>query len=44
MLAELRCPFQSDSRMRSITFDQKDQPKFDAAVQGLADTYSVVIE
>jgi hypothetical protein len=44
MLAELRCPFQSDSRLRSITFDQKNQPKFDAAVQGLADFYTVVVE
>ena len=44
MLAELRCPFQSDSKSRSITFDQKNQPKFDEAVQELANVYAVVIE
>ena len=44
MLAELRCPFQSDSRLRSITFDQKNQSKFDEAVQELANVYAVVIE
>jgi hypothetical protein len=43
MLAELRCPFQSDSKMRSITFDQKNQAKFDEAIRKLADVYAVEI-
>jgi hypothetical protein len=44
MLAELRCPFQSDSKLRTLTFDQQNQAKFDEAVQRLRDVYAVEIE
>lgn len=44
MLAELRCPFQSDPKGHSITFDQKYQPIFDEAVQKLAGNFVVDLE
>jgi hypothetical protein len=44
MLAELRCPFQSDLKMQTITFDQNNQAKFDQVLQELADVYAVQIE
>jgi hypothetical protein len=43
-LAELRCPFQSDLKLRTITFDQKNQAKFDQALLELADVYAVQVE
>jgi hypothetical protein len=43
-LAELRCPFQSDMKTRAISFDQRDQAKFDEAVQQLQDTFAIEIE
>jgi hypothetical protein len=43
-LAELRCPFQSDSKLRTITYDQKNQAKFDKALQRLANVYAVEVE
>jgi hypothetical protein len=43
MLAELRCPFLSDSKILSITFEQKNQAKFDEAIQKLSDVYAVTI-
>ncbi len=43
MLAELRCPFQSDSKLLSITFDQKNQARFDEAIQKLTDVYAVMV-
>jgi hypothetical protein len=43
MLAELRCPFLSDSKILSITFEQKNQAKFDKAIQKLSDIYAVTI-
>lgn len=43
-LAELRCPFQSDLKLRTISFDQQFQAKFDEAVQQLQDIFAVEIE
>ncbi len=39
MLAELRCPFQSDPATRIVSIQQKEQGKFDEAVQKLAGEY-----
>ncbi len=44
MLAELRCPFQSDPNTRTVSIQQKDQDKFDEAVLQLKDTFAVEIE
>jgi hypothetical protein len=44
ILAELRCPFQSDHKSWTITFDEKYQAKFDEAIQRLAHVYAVQIE
>ena len=43
-LAELRCPFQSDLKTRTISFDQQYQPKFEEAVQQSQDTFAIEIE
>jgi hypothetical protein len=44
MLAELRCPFQADSKIRSIQIQQKEQARFDEAVQKLRDSLIIEIE
>jgi hypothetical protein len=44
MLAELRCPFQADSRIRSIQIQQKEQARFDEAVLKLRDSLIIEIE
>jgi len=44
MLAELRCPFQADPKIRAISFDQQHQPKFDEAVLKLQDIFAIEIE
>ena len=44
MLAELRCPFQSDPVTRAVSFQQKEQPKFDQAVAKLASKFIIEIE
>jgi hypothetical protein len=44
MLAELRCPFQSDPIMRTVSIRQKEQEKFDQAVARLGDDFEIVIE
>ena len=44
MLAELRCPFHADSATRTVSLQQKEQDKFDEAVQHLQDTYAIEIE
>jgi hypothetical protein len=43
-LAELRCPFQSDLKTRTVSFDQQYQPKFDEAILKLQDTFSIESE
>jgi hypothetical protein len=43
-LAELRCPFQPDNKNLIFTYDQEYQPKFDEAVQRLADSYDLQFE
>ncbi len=43
-LAELRCPFQSDPVTRTVSLQQKDQAKFDEAVQKLASDFVFEIE
>ncbi|MBI5823354.1 MAG: hypothetical protein HZB18_04950 [Chloroflexi bacterium] len=44
MLAELRCPFQADSKIRAIQIQQKEQARFDEAVLKLRDTLIIEIE
>lgn len=44
MLAELRCPFQSDPVTHTISLQHKEQAKFDQAVQKLQDTFAIEIE
>ena len=44
MLAELRCPFQADSKIRSIQIQQKEQARFDEAVLKLRDSLIIEIE
>jgi hypothetical protein len=44
MLAELRCPFQSDPKIRSIQIQQKEQTRFDEAAQALKDSLIIEIE
>ncbi|MGD8404253.1 MAG: hypothetical protein PVJ21_11370 [Anaerolineales bacterium] len=44
MLAELRCPFRSDPVNRTVNIQQKEQDKFDEAVQQLKDTFDIEIE
>jgi hypothetical protein len=44
MLAELRCPFHADSTTRTVSLQQKEQDKFDEAVQHLQDAYAIEIE
>ncbi len=44
MLAELRCPFQSDPRTRVVSIQKKEQAKFDEALQKLADDFAIEIE
>lgn len=41
VLAQLRCPFQSDIKNCTITFNQKYQALFDEAVQKLAASYAI---
>ncbi len=43
-LAELRCPFQSDPVTRTVSLQQKEQGKFDEAVQKLASDFVFEIE
>jgi hypothetical protein len=43
-LAELRCPFQSDLKTRTISFEQRYQAKFDEAVQQLQDRFAIEVE
>jgi hypothetical protein len=44
MLAELRCPFQSDPVTRAVNLQQKEQAKFDEAVQRLQSEFAIEIE
>ena len=44
MLAELRCPFQSEPTTRAIHIQQKEQAKFDEAVHKLQDSLIIEIE
>jgi hypothetical protein len=44
ILAELRCPFQADSKIRSIQIQQKEQARFDEAVLKLRDSWIIEIE
>jgi hypothetical protein len=44
MLAELRCPFQSDPKTRIISIQQKEQGKFDEALEKLKDDLIIEIE
>jgi hypothetical protein len=44
MLAELRCPFQSDPVTRTVVIHQAEEGKFDEAVAKLADEFEIVIE
>lgn len=43
MLAELRCPFQSDPVLHTLTYDLKNQPKFDEAAQKLASDFTLQV-
>jgi hypothetical protein len=43
-LAELRCPFQSDPQTRTVSLQQKDEPKLEEAVARLVDEYHFEIE
>ncbi len=43
-LAELRCPFQSDPVTRTVNIQQKEQEKFDEAVQKMQDTFAIELE
>jgi hypothetical protein len=44
MLAELRCPFQSDLATRTVSLQQKEQAKFDEALQKLQDDLIIEVE
>jgi len=44
MLAELRCPFQSESVTHTVSFQQKDQGKFDEAAAKLRMSFIFEIE
>jgi len=44
MLAELRCPFQSDPNTRTVSIQQKEKDRFDEAVQRLQDAIAIEIE
>ncbi len=44
MLAELRCPFQSEPATWAIHIQQKEQARFDEAVQKLGGTLAIEIE
>ena len=44
VLAELRCPFQSDPKTRTISIQQKEQGKFDEALKKLKDDLIIEIE
>lgn len=44
MLAELRCPFHADPATRTVSFQQKEQVKFDEAVERLKDDFVIEIE
>jgi hypothetical protein len=44
MLAELRCPFQSDSKAYILSIQQKDQAKFDEALSKLSDEFLMKVE
>jgi hypothetical protein len=44
MLAELRCPFQSDPVTRVISLQQKELGKLDEAVEKLQDTFAIEVE
>jgi len=44
MLAELRCPFQSDPKMRIINIQQKEQSRFDEALEKLAGDLLIEVE
>ena len=44
MLAELRCPFQSDPVTRVVSIQQKEQAKFTEAIQILASDFLIEIE
>ncbi len=43
-LAGLRCPFQADANNRTISIQQKEQARFDEALQKLADDFVFEIE
>jgi hypothetical protein len=43
-LAELRCPFQSDPVTRTVSLQQKEQAKFDEAIEKLASEFVFEIE
>ena len=44
MLAELRCPFQSDSKAYIISLKQKDQARFDEALARMAGEFVIEVE
>lgn len=44
MLAELRCPFQSDSKANIISIQQKDQAKFDEALSRMTAEFMIEVE
>ncbi|MDR3573297.1 MAG: hypothetical protein P4L50_05525 [Anaerolineaceae bacterium] len=44
MLAELRCPFQSDPKAYIITIQQKEQVRFDEALEKMAADYLIGVE
>jgi hypothetical protein len=44
MLAELRCPFQSDLKAHIIPIQQTEQTKFNEALAKLADDFSIEVE
>jgi len=43
-LAELRCPFQSDPKTCVVSLQQKDQARFDDAIQKLQAVFAIEIE
>ena len=44
MLAELRCPFQSDPKAYIITIQQKEQARFDEALGKLVNDFLIEVE
>ncbi len=44
MLAELRCPFQSEPATRTVSIQQKEQAKFDEAVTKLQPQFDIEVE